>query len=167
MPRKEAPAVPVVETVLREASMRPGHCAPERGRTPRPALCARLGFNEAGALCPGKSSPDSPSAASISRFNEAGALCPGKSSRSWFLVPRERGFNEAGALCPGKRANPVRHRPPAGVGFNEAGALCPGKRPRARSVPRAPARASMRPGHCAPERGRGASAARQELVELQ
>ena len=36
-------------------------------------------------------------------FNEAGALCPGKGMRSGENVIRtERGFNEAGALCPGK-----------------------------------------------------------------
>ena len=64
----------------------------------------------------------------------------------------EGGFNEAGALCPGKRW--LRRRGgPAGRGFNEAGALCPGKRPPGRAAAGPQGRpASMRPGHCAPER---------------
>ena len=37
------------------ASMRPGHCAPEKGcMRARTSNTARARFNEAGALCPGK-----------------------------------------------------------------------------------------------------------------
>ena len=82
--------------------MRPGHCAPEKEVGIRRDGRMKLGFNEAGALCPGKGIP---------------GKCPGGSCRS---------FNEAGALCPGKGSHFARYPP----GFL----------------------ASMRPGHCAPEK---------------
>ena len=39
---------------VRPASMRPGHCAPEKGPTAYRRVATTSGFNEAGALCPGK-----------------------------------------------------------------------------------------------------------------
>ena len=55
MPRKKDSILGGSDTAPGKASMRPGHCAPEKARAallvadgPAP------GFNEAGALCPGK-----------------------------------------------------------------------------------------------------------------
>ena len=72
-------------------------------------------------------------------------------------VPRSAGrtpsFNEAGALCPGKgRSRRRKERRPV-PRFNEAGALCPGKGVLFPSALPSDGRASMRPGHCAPEKG--------------
>ena len=135
------------------ASMRPGHCAPERaeggcgradGRLPasmRPGHCApeRAGHgvpDGAGigaSMRPGHCAPErGPRTRSSLRaspcFNEAGALCPGK-RRCGGLRGRgtRTGFNEAGALCPGKRPTSWASRFDWSRGFNEAGALCPGK----------------------------------------
>ena len=58
--------------------MRPGHCAPEKVCLRCFAAVRCMRFNEAGALCPGKSRRSRRAARSAGRFNEAGALCPGK-----------------------------------------------------------------------------------------
>ena len=48
------------------------------------------GFNEAGALCPGKGRGRVRRRRDrAARFNEAGALCPGKGLRSCFSSPSE------------------------------------------------------------------------------
>ena len=70
------------------------------------------------------------------------------------LQGRAGRFNEAGALCPGKSRPPDLPRRSPAPRFNEAGALCPGKRSDDRHHHDEPQLASMRPGHCAPERVR-------------
>ena len=64
--------------------------------------------------------------AQVPRFNEAGALCAGKSSPRGYGTSPARCFNEAGALCAGKCRGARKHLPRPS-GFNEAGALCAGK----------------------------------------
>ena len=217
MPRKKAPPAGHLDGIDLLASMRPGHCAPEKGRSDGDAVCAGSGasmrpghcapekgpqrsasaapshrFNEAGALCPGKRAPPAyprraarlasmrpghcapekgrppcRPASGSARFNEAGALCPGKSS-GYPRRPMGGGrFNEAGALCPGKRVRTPAVGPTGRSGFNEAGALCPGKRANhgRRSV--ACLLASMRPGHCAPEKAVGGATQISGVFTLQ
>ena len=62
------------------------------------------------------------------------------------------GFNEAGALCPGKRGRLELGPTRRADRFNEAGALCPGKSCLGHGHSSLGGQASMRPGHCAPEK---------------
>ena len=114
----------------------------------------RFGFNEAGAINPGKPkrrqlTPPACLRASMRpgrltpenwikavsgsmpalSFNEAGAINPGKQHRRFRLRRRRVRFNEAGAINPGKLrdgANDSYKR----MSFNEAGAINPGKQAR-------------------------------------
>ena len=157
MPRKKA-ALAESSRLTSAASMRPGHCAPEKaatfgGRTGAPAPR----FNEAGALCPGKRPPSGPGSAPPAPASMRPGHCAPEKGPVTLSGRRERVcFNEAGALCPGKRRIPLpyggRRR-----SFNEAGALCPGKRVRERAPDAHELGASMRPGHCAPEKGGGSA----------
>ena len=57
MPRKKHIPIQVPADRV-SASMRPGHCAPEKAGCRTRCGASTSCFNEAGALCPGKSPPD-------------------------------------------------------------------------------------------------------------
>ena len=109
------------------ASMRPGQLTPENKSATDILPALHLGFNEAGAINPGK----------LDQLSELGLVEAVASMRPGQLTPEndvfDRGvsrlasrFNEAGAINPGKRRLPVRDASD-GAGFNEAGAINPGK----------------------------------------
>ena len=59
---------------------------------------------------PGRLTPENSLAAHGDRhrragFNEAGAINPGKQKVEAYQLPRKLSFNEAGAINPGKRLN--------------------------------------------------------------
>ena len=82
--------------------MRPGQLTPENVKnSPRPNS-ARDGFNEAGAINPGKPRVISISVPFSASFNEAGAINPGKPGTAAGGGLLVWGFNEAGAINPGK-----------------------------------------------------------------
>ena len=136
------------------ASMRPGHCAPEKGGRRGRYKVLWPCFNEAGALCPGKGAPQvARPQVGPARFNEAGALCPGKGRKPHgFCVSLDR-FNEAGALCPGKGRYRVGCRAGRFRASMRPGHCAPEKGEPRPTVVLQLVVASMRPGHCAPEKG--------------
>ena len=70
------------------ASMRPGHCAPEKGpsaRFLRPRF--RLASMRPGHCAPEKGFAYASGISVLHRFNEAGALCPGKGAVQLHQVP--------------------------------------------------------------------------------
>ena len=155
MPRKKGTRRGMILR-YRRASMRPGHCAPEKA----PVVRGGVSLERQASMRPGHCAPEKDGESSRrkgarpARFNEAGALCPGKSRPNGVRSPRRWPASmRPGHCAPEKerRWPPISKR---STRFNEAGALCPGKRRRHRLHGEFGRRASMRPGHCAPEKGR-------------
>ena len=131
--------------------MRPGQTAPEFRLDHMDGSAELVGFNEAGADCPGihagvQIQVGLPHLASM----RPGQTAPEFAHGNHLHRPRRRSFNEAGADCPGiQRLRGGDDE--AYECFNEAGADCPG----IRCLPHTPlssnGRASMRPGQTAPE----------------
>ena len=108
------------------ASMRPGQAAPEFFQFVPCRYRAPVGFNEAGAGCPGIRVQLPAAPAPRRRFNEAGAGCPGIRTRQ-YAVRRQI---LVASMRPGQAAPEFTVDPAwlfdSFTGFNEAGAGCPG-----------------------------------------
>ena len=108
------------------ASMRPGQTAPEC-LLHRNFICyRRLGFNEAGADCPGM-----PVHVVLHRQNRSPAsMRPGQTAPECLSKGRLIRHSNAASMRPGQTAPECGVAmvavQPCGVGFNEAGADCPG-----------------------------------------
>ena len=121
--------------------MRPGQLTPENDALQSNYGLASDGFNEAGAINPGKRAWHPDGSYTIASFNEAGAINPGKLGDEALASGGRLSFNEAGAINPGKQAADAR----------EDVREC----------------ASMRPGQLTPENAPGASGSRKRETMLQ
>ena len=144
----------IIDAARGRASMRPGQLTPENVPMHGGHVAGSCGFNEAGAINPGKhhAPPElqsQPGDASM----RPGQLTPENQVGKNPIARPMFGFNEAGAINPGKPRR-IRRRSPPARGFNEAGAINPGK-PRDRRLRTQPRdAASMRPGQLTPENRR-------------
>ena len=85
------------------ASMRPGRLTPENAELDAVANTGQTGFNEAGAINPGK--PRMPllyRTFDLVASMRPGRLTPENPYRAGFMARTKTGFNEAGAINPGK-----------------------------------------------------------------
>ena len=119
--------------------MRPGHCAPERAEILTVPSPSPSRFNEAGALCPGKSRcADGKTRRVPPASMRPGHCAPERVGRGAVLVGRRAASMRPGHCAPERGAGSVL--------------LCEEDD------------ASMRPGHCAPERGRNFSTRREKRL---
>ena len=127
----------------------------------------RSGFNEAGAINPGKRVvPESDQRSQI-RFNEAGAINPGKLVFAPSIAPRLMiASMRPGQLTPenGVQSGVHLDRQRASM---RPGQLTPENSPRQRQLQRFAERASMRPGQLTPENSKSAITARSIAASLQ